>query len=537
VVEGMRQPLSLEQPGDGAKNKRSDEQAVLQAGLIGARKSQYRGDGMTGRRQLEEIKFDNTYARLPEALYAKLNPTPFSEPPHLISFNPAAAELIDLDPGEAKRPEFAGVFGGSMLVPGMEPLAMLYSGHQFGVYVPQLGDGRAILLGEVRNDRGEKWDLHLKGAGRTPFSREGDGRAVLRSTIREYLCSEAMHGLGIPTTRALCIVGSNHKVYREQVETGAMLVRMAPSHVRFGSFEILSYRKQHEQLTVLADYVIAQHYPHLVDLSDKYARFFSEVVERTAKLIAQWQAVGWAHGVMNTDNMSIHGLTLDYGPFGFMDDYDPGFICNHSDHNGRYAFNQQPYIGLWNLSCLAQALLPLSEKEDLKAALDRYTSLCEGQYMELMRAKFGLMETKEEDVSLIQDLLALMQLHHVDYTSIFRALGLFQGGTDSLNEPLRDFFLDRESFDRWARRYKDRLREEGSRDADRFARMNQVNPKYLLRNYLAQTAIEKAEKKDFSEIDRLLTLLHNPYSDQPGMEAYAVPPPNWGKHLSVSCSS
>jgi uncharacterized protein YdiU (UPF0061 family) len=533
----MRQPLSLEQPGDGAKNKRFDEQAVLQAGLTGARKSQYRGDGMTGRRQLEEIKFDNTYARLPEALYAKLNPTPFSEPPHLISFNPAAAELIDLDPGEAKRPEFAGVFGGSMLVPGMEPLAMLYSGHQFGVYVPQLGDGRAILLGEVRNDRGEKWDLHLKGAGRTPFSREGDGRAVLRSTIREYLCSEAMHGLGIPTTRALCIVGSNHKVYREQVETGAMLVRMAPSHVRFGSFEILSYRKQHEQLTVLADYVIAQHYPHLVDLSDKYARFFSEVVERTAKLIAQWQAVGWAHGVMNTDNMSIHGLTLDYGPFGFMDDYDPGFICNHSDHNGRYAFNQQPYIGLWNLSCLAQALLPLSEKEDLKAALDRYPSLCEGQYMELMRAKFGLMETKEEDVSLIQDLLALMQLHHVDYTSFFRALGLFQGGTDSLNEPLRDFFLDRESFDRWARRYKDRLREEGSRDADRFARMNQVNPKYVLRNYLAQTAIEKAEKKDFSEIDRLLTLLHNPYSDQPGMEAYAVPPPNWGKHLSVSCSS
>jgi uncharacterized protein YdiU (UPF0061 family) len=536
-VEGTRQPLSLEQPGDGAKNKRSDEQAVLRAGLTGASNSQYRGDGMTGRRQLEEIKFDNTYARLPEALYAKLNPTPFSEPPHLVSFNPAAAELIDLDPGEAKRPEFAGVFGGSMLVPGMEPLAMLYSGHQFGIYVPQLGDGRAILLGEVRNERGEKWDLHLKGAGRTPFSREGDGRAVLRSTIREYLCSEAMHGLGIPTTRALCIVGSHHKVYREQVETGAMLVRMAPSHVRFGSFEILSYRKQHEQLTVLADYVIAQHYPHLVDLSDKYARFFSEVVERTATLIAQWQAVGWAHGVMNTDNMSIHGLTLDYGPFGFMDDYDPGFICNHSDHNGRYAFNQQPYIGLWNLSCLAQALLPLSEKEDLKAALDRYTSLCEGQYMELMRAKFGLIETKEEDVSLIQDLLALMQLHHVDYTSFFRALGLFQGGTDSLNEPLRDFFLDRESFDRWARRYKDRLREEGSRDADRFTRMNQVNPKYVLRNYLAQTAIEKAEKKDFSEIDRLLTLLHNPYSDQPGMEAYAVPPPNWGKHLSVSCSS
>ena len=489
------------------------------------------------KRHLETLTFDNTYARLPESLYAKLLPTPFPDPPHLISFNPAAAELIDLDPEQAKRPEFAAVFGGSMLAPGMDSLAMLYSGHQFGVYVPQLGDGRAILLGEIRNERGEKWDLHLKGAGLTPFSREGDGRAVLRSTIREYLCSEAMYGLGIPTTRALCIVGSDHQVYREQVETGAMLVRMAPSHVRFGSFEILYYRKQHEQLKVLADYVIAQHYPHLVNVPDKYLKFFSEVVERTARLIAQWQAVGWAHGVMNTDNMSILGITLDYGPFGFIDDYDPGFICNHSDHNGRYAFNQQPYIGLWNLSCLAQALLPLAEKEDLKAALDRYTTICEGRYMELMRAKFGLIEMKEEDAPLIQDLLALMHLHHVDYTNFFRTLGQFQTGPESLNEPLRDFFLDRGAFDQWALRYKDRLRQEGSRDEDRMIHMHRVNPKYVLRNYLAQTAIEKAQKKDFSEIDRLLTLLQNPYSDQPGMDAYAAPPPNWGKHLSVSCSS
>jgi serine/tyrosine/threonine adenylyltransferase len=488
-------------------------------------------------RRLETLSFDNSYARLPETFYAKLNPTPFSEPPHLISFNPAAAELIDLDVEQAQRPEFAAVFGGGMLAPGMEPLAMLYSGHQFGVYVPQLGDGRAILLGEVRNERSEKWDLHLKGAGLTPFSREGDGRAVLRSTIREYLCSEAMFGLGIPTTRGLCIVGSDHQVYREQIETGAMLVRMAPSHVRFGSFEILYYRKQHEQLKVLADYVIAQHYPHLVDASDTYTQFFSEVVERTARLIAQWQAVGWAHGVMNTDNMSILGITLDYGPFGFIDDYDPGFICNHSDHNGRYAFYQQPYIGLWNLSCLAQALLPLAQKEELKAALDCYTPLCEGRYMELMRAKLGLIETKEEDASLIQDLLALMHLHQIDYTSFFRALSLFQTRSASLNEPLRDLFLDRESFDLWARRYENRLREEGNRYEDRLGRMNRVNPKYVLRNYLAQTAIEKAQKKDYSEIDRLLTLLHDPYSDQPGMDAYAAPPPNWGKHLAVSCSS
>ena len=488
-------------------------------------------------RTLEELSFDNSYARLPEVCYAKLNPTPFSAPPYLVSFNHAAAELIDLDPEQATRPEFAGVFGGSLLVPGMEPLAMLYSGHQFGVYVPQLGDGRAILLGEVRNERGEKWDLHLKGAGLTPFSREGDGRAVLRSTIREYLCSEAMHGLGIPTTRALCLIGSDHQVYREQVETGAMLVRMAPSHVRFGSFEIFYYRKQHEQLTILADYVIANHFPHLVDGSDKYARFFSEVVERTAKLIAQWQAVGWAHGVMNTDNMSIHGITLDYGPFGFMDDYDPGFICNHSDHNGRYAFNQQPYIGLWNLSCLAQALLPLASKEDLKASLDRYTPLCERRYMELMQAKFGLSEQQEDDAALIQDLLGLMQQSHVDYTNFFRALGSFSSEDGSRHEPLRDFFLDREVFSGWAKRYADRLRREKSRDGERYTQMNLVNPKYILRNYLAQQAIEKAQQKDFSEIDRLLALLKNPYSDQLGMDAYAASPPNWGKHLSVSCSS
>jgi len=489
------------------------------------------------KRRLETLSFDNTYARLSEAFYAKLHPTPFSEPPHLISFNAAAAELIDLDPDEAKRPECAALFGGNMLAPGMEPLAMLYSGHQFGVYVPQLGDGRAILLGEVRNERGEKWDLHLKGAGLTPFSREGDGRAVLRSTIREYLCCEAMHGLGIPTTRALCIVGSNHKVYREEVETGAMLVRMAPSHVRFGSFEILYYRKQHELLKVLANYVIAIHFPHLAEGPDKYARFFSEVVERTARLIAQWQAVGWAHGVMNTDNMSIHGITLDYGPFGFIDDYDPGFICNHSDHNGRYAFNQQPYIGLWNLSCLAQALLPLAAKEDLKASLDRYTPLCERRYMELMRAKFGLSEEEEEDAGLIQDLLSLMQQSRVDYTSFFRALGTFSSQDGSPNEPLRDFFLDREAFRSWAKRYADRLCREKDRNEERSSRMNRVNPKYILRNYLAQTAIEKAQQKDFSEIDRLLTLLQNPYSDQPDMDAYAAPPPNWGKHLSVSCSS
>lgn len=489
------------------------------------------------RRTLETLSFDNSYARLPQAFYARLNPTPFTGQPYLVHANPAAAELIDLDPEQFTRPEFAALFGGSALAPGMEPLAMLYSGHQFGVYVPQLGDGRAILLGEAKNERGERWDLHLKGAGMTPFSRDGDGRAVLRSTIREYLCCAAMQGLGIPTTQALCLVGSDDKVYREQIETGAMLVRMAPSHVRFGAFEIFYYRKQHEHLKTLADYVIDQHFSHLRDADEKYARFFAEVVERTAQLIAQWQAVGWAHGVMNTDNMSVLGLTLDYGPFGFMDDYDAGFICNHSDHNGRYAFNQQPYIGLWNLSCLAQALLPLTDTEALKAGLETYQSLFDEEYQKHMRAKCGLVEARAGDNELIRDFMSLLQGSHADHTIVFRELSTFSTAEGATNDTMREHFLNRERFDEWAVRYRDRLRSERSRDDDRRDRMNRVNPKYVLRNYLAQTAIEKAQDKDFSEIDRLFTLLQNPFKDQPGMNAYALPPPNWGKHLSVSCSS
>lgn len=486
---------------------------------------------------LEQLSFENTYASLPAGFYAKLNPTPFSSPPYLVSFNPSAAALIDLDPAEAARPEFAGVFGGSLLVPGMDPLSMLYAGHQFGVYVPQLGDGRAILLGEVRNQAGEKWDLQLKGAGLTPFSRDGDGRAVLRSTVREYLCSEAMHGLGIPTTRALCIVGSDEKVYRERVESGAVLLRLSPSHVRFGSFEVFYYRNQHDRLQVLADYVIDQHYPHLAGKPDRVARFFHEVVERTAALIAQWQAVGWAHGVMNTDNMSILGLTLDYGPYGFMDDYDPGFICNHSDHNGRYAFNQQPYIGLWNLSCLAQALLPVADRDALRASVDAYTPLFEDRYRTLMGAKLGLQSTDSGDDDLIQEWLAMLQESHADYTNAWRDLGTFRTDPEAANTRVREHFLDLPRFNAWARRYQERVKREHSPDDERRARMNRANPKYVLRNYLAQTAIEKAQQKDYSEIDRLLALLQDPYAEQDDMEQYAAPPPNWGKHLSVSCSS
>jgi len=490
-------------------------------------------------RSLETLQFDNTYARLSPAFYARLAPTPFTCPPHLVCFNTDAAALIDLDPTEVQRPEFVEYFTGVRSLPGSDPLAMLYAGHQFGHYVSQLGDGRAILLGEVRNERGEKWDLHLKGAGQTPFSRDGDGRAVLRSCIREYLCGEAMHGLGIPTTRSLCIIGSNEEVLREEgVETGAMLLRLSPSHVRFGSFEVFYYRRQHEYLRQLTEYVIEQHFPHLIGAKDRYRCLLHEVVLRTAHLMAKWQANGFAHGVMNTDNMSVLGVTLDYGPFGFLNDYDAGFICNHSDRGGRYAFHRQPNIAHWNLHAFAEALLPLITEDEAKEALAAYEPALVGHYRELMRAKLGLTEWMPEDGELIIGLLEMMQANHVDYTNFFRLLGSFDSATDLDDTALRALTLNRADFDTWAARYRRRLQAEGSQDAKRRRRMNQINPKFVLRNYLAQTAITLAtEKRDFSEIARLLALLQDPFNEHPGMERYAAPPPDSGEHLVVSCSS
>jgi uncharacterized protein YdiU (UPF0061 family) len=487
--------------------------------------------------KLKQLVFDNTFARLPDTFYSRLCPTPLPAP-YLVSFNADAAALIDLDPAEAVRPDFAEYFSGNRMLPGSDPLAMLYAGHQFGHYVPQLGDGRAILLGEIRNRAGEHWDVQLKGAGTTPFSRDGDGRAVLRSSIREYLCSEAMHGLGIPTTRALCLVGSDEEVHREALETAAVVTRLAPSHLRFGSFEVFYYNDQHDSLALLADYVIARHFPRLVETSDKYVRFLNEVVTRTAQLMAQWQAVGFSHGVMNTDNMSILGLTFDYGPFGFMETYDPAYVCNHSDHHGRYAYKQQPQIGHWNLSCLAQALLPIMPVEAAKAALDRFIPAYTEHYEELMRRKLGLTRASPEDTALINRLLEMMHASQVDYTNPFRSLSRFQSAPGAKNSLLRDQFTDRAAFDAWAESYRARLKIEPGADEERQVRMDRVNPKYILRNYLAQDAIRQAgEDRDFSEVNRLLSLLQHPFDEQPEMERYAAPAPDWARHIEVSCSS
>jgi uncharacterized protein YdiU (UPF0061 family) len=496
-------------------------------------------------RPFTALDFDNSYRRLPPAFYQVVDPTPLPAP-YLVSFNPDAAALVDLDPRAADDPLFPEYVAGGRPLPGAEPIAAIYAGHQFGVWVPQLGDGRAILLGEARNARGGRWDLQLKGAGPTAFSRMGDGRAVLRSSIREYLCSEAMHGLGVPTTRALCVVGSDAPVYRETVETAAVVVRMAPTHVRFGTFQLFASRRQDEHVRTLADYVIDGHFPHLAGEPDRHARWLAEVVERTARLMAHWMAVGFAHGVMNTDNMSILGVTIDYGPFGFLDQFDAGFICNHSDPYGRYAFDQQPNVGLWNCARLAESLLSLVDREQAIAALDGYSAAYTARYAELMRAKLGLEAQEPEDETLVADLLALLQAEGADYTRTLRALGGFRADPDASAEPyaftgtravVRELFDDRAAFDAWAARYADRLRREGSVDAGRQPRMDRANPKYVLRNYLAQRAIALAERREYSEIERLLTILRDPFAEHPAYERYAAEPPAEEREIVVSCSS
>jgi uncharacterized protein YdiU (UPF0061 family) len=468
----------------------------------------------------ETLPFANSFAALPPLFYSAVQSTPLADP-HLISFNADVAALIGLNPAQAQHVDVASYLSGNVSLPGAQPVAALYAGHQFGHYVHQLGDGRAMLLGELDNG----WELQLKGAGPTPYSRGSDGRAVLRSTIREYLCSEAMHGLGIPTTRALSIVGSPQPVYREQVETAAVLTRVSQSFVRFGSFEVYFYRGQKEALRTLADYVIARHYPDLVDAADKYPRFLREVVLNTARLMAHWQAIGFAHGVMNTDNMSILGLTLDYGPFGFLDTYDPGFICNHSDETGRYAFKQQPDIGAWNLTRLAQTLTPLMEIDAAKEAIAIYPSAYATHYIDLMSAKLGLQPGKEA-VPLVTALLEILHKNQLDYTIFFRALCDFDSTPDALNAPLRDLFVDRAGFDVWAADYRAHLAAQRSIDAVRAAAMKR------------EIAIRKArDEADVSEVNRLHALLRRPFDEQPELHAYAAAPPDWASRISVSCSS
>ncbi|WP_136419480.1 protein adenylyltransferase SelO [Herbaspirillum sp. ST 5-3] len=496
-----------------------------------------------GLHRVDTLPIENSFARLPPAFYTQLRPTPVSSP-YLVGASARAAELIGLDPAEFAKENFIEVFAGNRLIPGSAPLSAVYSGHQFGVWAGQLGDGRAILLGDVpvcdtdESGTSGRMELQLKGSGLTPYSRMGDGRAVLRSSIREFLCSEAMAALGIPTSRALCVVGSDMLVMRELPESSAVATRMAPSFVRFGSFEHWYYTDRHAELKTLADYVIDRFYSDLRDAPNPYQALLAEVTRRTAELIAQWQAVGFMHGVMNTDNMSILGLTIDYGPFGFMEAFDSRHICNHSDQQGRYAYHMQPQIGQWNCFALAQALLPLiGEPDDAHAVLENYKPAFDAKLDDLLHAKLGLQTLEPDDSALVGGMFSLLQNTHADFTLFFRRLGDLQVDNPSADEPLRDLFIDRPAFDAWAIQYRARLRKENSKDTERRQRMHSVNPKYVLRNYLAQIAIEKAQNKDFSEVAKLFAVLEKPFDEQPENEKYADLPPDWASELEVSCSS
>ena len=490
---------------------------------------------------LEQLCFDNTYATLPEIFFSEHKPQALADD-FLIHFNPQVAELLGLDKSESERSDFLDVFTTKKSFAGFKPIAICYAGHQFGHYVSRLGDGRAILLGQLRNDKKQPWDLQLKGAGQTLYSRGSDGRAVLRSSIREYLCSAAMHGLNIPTTHALFLSGSREEIYREQIEPGAMVLRVAPSHIRFGSFEYYFYSQRYDELQHLADYVLDQYFPHLLTSDNPYLAFLNEVIATTAQLIAKWQAVGFAHGVMNTDNMSIHGITLDYGPFGFVEQFDPQYVCNHSDHHGRYAFNKQPEIGLFNLSCLAQALLPvLHEDADVavtlaKNALANYQAKFVTCYADLMREKLGFTQAFDDDQKIVTSLLDLLEANHVDYTLFFRYLS--QQLTDADKNKCRDLFIDRASFEQWFEVYEGRLKQENVFPKVRSEQMKQINPKYILRNYMAEIAIRKAQdENDYSEIENLMHILRTPYEEHPEFEHYASHPPEWAQRIEVSCSS
>ncbi len=496
------------------------------------------------------------------ACYSPVRPTPVRAPA-LVSYAREVAEMLDLPREFCESQEFAEIMAGNRLLEGMEPYAACYGGHQFGNWAGQLGDGRAINLGEVVNGRGERYVLQLKGAGPTPYSRMADGRAVLRSSVREYLCSEAMHHLGVPTTRALALVTTGEQVVRDmfydghpEPEPGAVLCRVSPSFTRFGSFEIFTARKDHDALKRLLDYTIRTDFPHLGEPDvGTYLAWYEEVARRTAEMIVEWMRVGFVHGVMNTDNMSVLGLTIDYGPYGWLDDYDPDWTPNTTDAQGkRYRFGHQPQIALWNLAQLGNAIYPLVESaEPLQQALETYMATLEPGFRDMMAAKLGLQAfDREQDESLVGELQQVLQVVETDMTIFFRRLAeldvehAVRTDDAELVAAMEPAYYEAPSGEKaeriaaWLRRYAERVRAAGD-DAGRRERMNRVNPKYVLRNYLAQLAIDRAERGDYAMVDELLEVLRRPYDEQPEHEDYAARRPDWARTRPgcsmLSCSS
>lgn len=528
---------------------------------------------------LESLRFTNRFTReLPGdsdtrnlrrqvrgACWSHVKPTPVAKP-ELVAYSREVADLLDLEITPENEQVFAEVFGGNKLLEGMDPFAMCYGGHQFGNWAGQLGDGRAINLGEVVNRKGEHWTLQLKGAGPTPYSRTADGLAVLRSSVREFLCSEAMHHLGVPTTRALSLVGTGESVVRDMFydgnpkhEPGAVVCRVAPSFTRFGNFQIFAARQEHDLLNQLTDFTLRNDFPHLGEPSpEAYAALFHEVCTRTADMVVHWMRVGFVHGVMNTDNMSILGLTIDYGPYGWLEDYDPDWTPNTTDAQGRrYRFGAQPQIALWNLLQLGNALYPLvGDAKPLEAGLDAYATRFQAGQRKMMAGKLGInLLDPDQDEPLVAELWPLLAAVETDMTLFFRGLADLRcdaGAPDAdsdllacveqaLYQPEQVGPNHRARLADWLRRYQQRVRGEGITDQARKEKMNRVNPLYVLRNYLAQLAIDKAEHGHFGMVRDLLELLRSPYTEQPGKEDYAAKRPDWARSRAgcsmLSCSS
>jgi len=467
-------------------------------------------------------KLENSYARLPEAFYVRLNPVPVRTP-KLVVFNEALARFLGLNPNVLRGDEGDAVFSGNRIPDGAEPLAQAYAGHQFGFFT-MLGDGRAILLGEQVTPKGERFDIQYKGSGRTPFSRQGDGRAALGPMLREYIISEALHALGIPTTRSLAVASTGEAVFRETALPGAILTRTAASHVRVGTFEYAAARGRPDETRALADYTIRRHFPDLAADGNPYLALLKAVMERQASLVARWLLVGFIHGVMNTDNMALCGETIDYGPCAFMDAYAPNRVFSSIDHNGRYAYGRQPQIAQWNLARFAETLLPLIHGDSQEAvsmaneAVSGFPGTFRHYWLGGMRAKLGLLNQEADDGALVEGLLDCMHRHGADYTNTFRNLATGSSAEASVFRT-QDF---KQWFEHWQARLK---RQPGSRESSRRL-MNAHNPAVIPRNYRVEEALEAAvERGDFTVMEKLIAVLSRPYEDPPEQAGYHLPPP------------
>jgi uncharacterized protein YdiU (UPF0061 family) len=474
--------------------------------------------------------------------HTPVHPTPLTRV-HWVAKNHLLAQDLGWPKGEWDSEVMLQVLAGNAVWPGSQPFATVYSGHQFGVWAGQLGDGRALSLGCVDTLMGLQ-EFQLKGAGQTPYSRMGDGRAVLRSSIREYVCSEAMHGLGIPTTRALALIGSPDRVLREEMESAAVVTRVAQSFLRFGHLQHFAANGETDALKKLVDHVLAMHFSHLLSIEAgpvRYCALLKEITHLTAQLLAQWQSVGFCHGVMNTDNMSLLGLTIDYGPFQFLDGFDPGHICNHSDHQGRYAYARQPQVAYWNLFCLGQALLPLIEEQDLALeALETFKVIYPAMADRAFARKLGLPQAETDDHLLIEKLLKLLAVEKTDFTIFWRRLSHAVANADPNDMPhsfvaVKDMFIDASNWNDWLPGYLHRLKGLDMKKTGSL--MLKTNPKYVLRNHLGEQVIQQAKIGDFSGVEHLMQVLSSPFEEHPEFEHFAAFPPDWASSISISCSS